>query len=272
MSTYSVPSSDLSDVADAIRARSGEASRLSFPNGFVSAIQSIPNAGFYNPLLSLKCGILGDSVTEGTGASDSSKCYANLLAASFSDLENYGAGGSCISNHWQQPMVNRYNSMDNDLDVVILFGGINDFYAAAAIGNSDSTTTTDFNGALNTIFSGWSTKYAGKQIICVTPYQTDNGTLASYTANSAGKTMKDYVDAMKERCAYYSIPLLDLFSNSGIAAAINSAQKTAFLSSDGIHPNDVGHQRIYERLFSFLLSTTYFPASVSIPNASGVSF
>lgn len=37
--------SDLSDIADAIRAKTGESSPLAFPNDFLSAIQAIPTGG-----------------------------------------------------------------------------------------------------------------------------------------------------------------------------------------------------------------------------------
>lgn len=204
-----------------------------------------------SPLKKLRCGILGDSITAGTGASDPSKAYAALLAGEFASLTNYGVSGSCISQKWQKPFVGRYNGMSNDLDVVIVFGGVNDFYAGVALGEADSTTTTEFNGALNTIMSGLMSKYAGKEIIFVTPIQCDNGSLATTAANSAGNTMQDYVDAIKERCNHYSIPCLDLYALSGMGVAVSGAQHTVF-SHDGIHPNDAGHQRIYERIAGFL--------------------
>lgn len=204
-----------------------------------------------NPLKTLKCGILGDSITAGTGASDTNKSYAALLTAEFVSLANYGVSGSCVAQMWQKPFVSRYNSMASDLDVVIVFGGVNDFYAGVALGEADSTTATEFNGALNTIISGLLTKYAGKEIVFITPPQCDNGTLATTDTNSAGNTMQDYVDAIKARCNHYSIPCLDLYSLSGMGVAVNDAQHTVY-SYDGIHPNDTGHRRIYERIVGFL--------------------
>lgn len=201
-------------------------------------------------LKSLKCGILGDSITEGTGASTTAKSYASLLSAEFASLENKGIGGSCISQHWQKPFVGRWNNLASNLDFVIVFGGVNDFYANAPIGDTDSTANTDFKGALNTIISGLLTKYPTKRLMFITPPQTNNGTLASDQPNGIGKTMQDYVDAIKERCNHYSIPCFDLFANSGVNVADNATQKTA-MTADGIHPNDAGHQRIYELVLGF---------------------
>lgn len=45
MANYKVTSSDLTSVADAIRTKGGTSTSLSFPNGFVSAIQNIPTGG-----------------------------------------------------------------------------------------------------------------------------------------------------------------------------------------------------------------------------------
>lgn len=45
MSNYIVDGSDLTSVADAIRAKSGGSSALAFPAGFVSEIQAIPSGG-----------------------------------------------------------------------------------------------------------------------------------------------------------------------------------------------------------------------------------
>lgn len=206
-------------------------------------------------LKSLKCGILGDSITEGTGASDASKSYASLITPEFKSLNNYGIGGSCIcqNQYYSNPFVNRYNSMANDLDFIIVFGGVNDFYANAVMGETTSTSASEFNGALNTIISGLLTKYPTKRIVFVTPVQTNNGSKASDQTNTQGKTMQDYVNAIKERCNHYSIPCFDLYSNSGVNVANNSTQKTE-MTADGIHPNDKGHQRIYELILGFCKS------------------
>lgn len=197
-------------------------------------------------LKSLKLGILGDSITEGTGASVAAKSYAAMLGAEFASINNYGIGGSCMSQHWSKPMVGRWSSMASTLDFIIIFGGVNDFYASAPLGDNDSTTTTDFNGALNVIIDGLLNKYPAKQLLLVTPPQTNNGTLRSDQQNSAGLTMADYVDAIKERATHYAVPVCDLYAE--YANIANSAAVKTALSADGIHPNDAGHDRIYRRI------------------------
>lgn len=45
MSNYLVDGSDLTDIADAIRAKGGTSAELEFPQGFVDAVEAIPSGG-----------------------------------------------------------------------------------------------------------------------------------------------------------------------------------------------------------------------------------
>ena len=56
--------------------------------------------------------------------------------------------------------------------------------------------------------------------------------------------IKDYKDAIVNVCERWSIPVVDLYGNSGINPAIPSIKNNYF--SDGIHPNSNGHERISE--------------------------
>ena len=53
-----------------------------------------------------------------------------------------------------------------------------------------------------------------------------------------------------EVAAYYSIPVLDLYRNSGISPEI-TAMREAYMP-DGLHPNDSGHAIIARKLAAFL--------------------
>lgn len=61
MSNYIVDGSDLTSVANAIRARSGGSSQLAFPSGFVSEIQSIPSGGSSNNPLVIRNYVIPDA-------------------------------------------------------------------------------------------------------------------------------------------------------------------------------------------------------------------
>ena len=62
--------------------------------------------------------------------------------------------------------------------------------------------------------------------------------------------VKDYADAIKETACYYSIPVLDLYSSSGMNPAIKEQEKLYFY--DGLHPNDAGYEKLSYKVEAFL--------------------
>lgn len=198
-------------------------------------------------------GVIGDSITAGVGTTENSKRFVNLLGNDFASAINYGISSTLIadSNSYSNSFVSRYQNMSNALDYVVVFGGVNDYYHNSPMGTDDSVDTYTFKGALNVMIQGMLTKYVGKDIIFMTPCNSYYLNHSTDTANSAGNTMQDYVDAIKERCAYHGVAVLDLFEMSGMDVAHNTDQK-AYWSSDGVHLSDAGNQRVYERLIGFL--------------------
>ena len=89
--------------------------------------------------------------------------------------------------------------------------------------------------------------FVNKQLFFVTPikmYQTNVWSCNTpYAKNSLGKSLKDYSDIIKEVCEYYSIPVIDMFSLSGMNPTM---EWSLFADTDGkhVHPNAAGHQRM----------------------------
>ena len=65
-------------------------------------------------------------------------------------------------------------------------------------------------------------------------------------ANGDGHTLKDYVDAIKDVCELYGVPVIDTFSKSGLNPMI-TAIYSAYIT-DGLHPNEAGHRLIADRI------------------------
>jgi lysophospholipase L1-like esterase len=61
-----------------------------------------------------------------------------------------------------------------------------------------------------------------------------------------------YVDIIKEVARYYSLPVCDLYANSGLQPNV-SVIKEKYIP-DGLHPNDKGNEIIAEKLGEFLKS------------------
>lgn len=69
------------------------------------------------------------------------------------------------------------------------------------------------------------------------------------SANGQGKLLVDYLQAIKDVCAVYSVPVLDLYATSGV----NATTRTTLLGDD-LHPTGDG-AHIYERKISAFVRT-----------------
>jgi len=64
--------------------------------------------------------------------------------------------------------------------------------------------------------------------------------------------LKTYVAIIREVAEYYSLPVIDLYANSGIQPKVDIMREK--FMPDGLHPNDAGHERIAHVIGNFLLS------------------
>lgn len=198
--------------------------------------ESIQVNNLPNSILSLKkVGFLGDSITYGLGATTPfpTVIHNNTNCISL----NYGISQSTIGatdKTTAVPMSERYNLMDSNLDYICVFGGSNDYDYQIPIGTSTDTTNTTFYGALNVLISGLIERYPGKPLIFLTPlYRTLN--------RESGYKFLDYVNAIIERCNYYSIPVFNLTERSTIKSLINTINTKYYVNGDRLHPNNEGH-------------------------------
>ena len=61
--------------------------------------------------------------------------------------------------------------------------------------------------------------------------------------NTLGKTLTDYRNAILEVCDYYSIPVLDLYSQSGFTTGLIESE-VQLLFPDKLHPNEKTNKEI----------------------------
>ena len=197
-----------------------------------------------------KIGCLGDSITFGAGGTSWVTRLKELTGCKYAI--NYGVSGTTIeTNGTGQSFVERYTNMANDLDLICVWGGVNDHHWTGTAGrpfgniNSPTTETNSFYGALKNLCEGLINKYPGKTIMFITPmknrgYVAGGKTCCAWNEpNEIGKTLTDYRNAIIEVCDYYSIPVLDLYSCSGISPMVNSQVNE--LMPDHLHPNTKGN-------------------------------
>lgn len=203
----------------------------------------------------MKILFLGDSITEGVGASCPELCYVNLVKEKLGcDVVNYGISGTRIARQYIDTRVTFFDwdfqqramIMDKDADLVFVFGGTNDYdHGNAKIGECTSTDPYTFCGGLNNLVNYLVSIYGLKKLCFLLPlrrYKEDNG------ENSLG----EYVECMRKVLKKNKIKYLDFFE-TGISKP--QTEKNEGYFCDGLHPNDKGHEWIANQIYEYIVSS-----------------
>ena len=206
-------------------------------------------------LTHLTINFLGDSITEGYGVNDVKNCFVSRIAAETGCIcRNYGISGTRIARQKKAsvyPMhdldfVARVPCMGEDADLIVVFGGTNDFgHGDAPLGCMDDRDVFTFYGALHTLYSSLKARYSGKPIVVITPLQR-----ARPLEKSIVPALSDYVDIIKQVAAFYDLPVLDLFQQSRLHPRTEQLRERYL--PDGLHPNDEGHAILASEILTFL--------------------
>ncbi len=208
-----------------------------------------------------KIAFLGDSITCGVGASTPEKAYASLVArdGGFSESYNFGVSATRIANQVaedprgkSETFVERIDRMPDNIDIVLVFGGTNDYgHGDAPFGKPTDRTPDTFYGAMDKMLTKLIEKYPRSKIVLLTPIhrEAEEKYINEYGVRNCA-TLGEYVTAEKAVAARYSIPVIDLYETSGICPD-NKINKETY-TVDGLHPNDTGHRVIADKILSFI--------------------
>ena len=229
---------------------------------------------------------IGDSITNGVGASSADTKYVKVLAdkLGLASFKNLGKNGTTLCTDTTSKTGCNFKSLTlancSGADVVTIMLGTNDFNGAVPDVNVMGTFLEDSTATVYGALNRWCKQIVefrsdpackDTKFFFVTPIPgLSNLTLYSSAkrhgdqnkVNAAGWTMREYCEALLKTCEYYKIPVLDLnrygnmyFKNE------NEDHITAYLK-DNVHPNDAGHGQIAEDLYQFLLmNPSYVPKS-----------
>ncbi len=208
-----------------------------------------------------KINFLGDSITEGCGTSSEAARFSSLIAEKYCAVSrNYGIAGTRIARqrqasaepNWDKNFIDRVDIMDSDADIIVVFGGTNDFgHGDAPLGNMDSRSEYTFYGALHTLYTKLIEKYPESSIVVLTPiHRTSEDNIRGDGYKEPAGPLKTYVEIIREVAEYYSLPVLDLFKVSGMQPKIPVIKEKYI--PDGLHPNDAGHLILADKIGKFL--------------------
>ena len=216
---------------------------------------------------------LGDSITYGINTTKKYHEYLKELVG-FSTCNNYGIDGSSITSH-SDGICDRLSSVSSNSDIIFIFGGTNDFFYNKPLGEWYSlsgkkrtlnTNTTTFKGALSVICDTLKTNFPNKQIVLMTPIHryTFGGQQTDFEANASGLYLEDYVNCIKEAGQIFSIPVIDLYGESGLYPANTANATEYFHTNDKLHPNEKGHLRLAKTIMKKLKNIPCMETSENI--------
>lgn len=209
-----------------------------------------------------KIAFLGDSITFGAGTSAEEHIFWNVIARETgAETYGYGIGGTRIAKQriFTPGMLkdgyyeSRVDDMIPDADIVVVFGGTNDFgHGDAPFGCMEDRTADTFYGACHMLIRHLLERYPAAQLVFMTPLHRcseDQDDVNEMGVRAQGKLVR-YVDAIIEVCGWYGVPVLDLFRTCQIQPRVPVIRERYM--PDGLHPNDAGHRILASRLISFL--------------------
>ena len=198
----------------------------------------------------------GDSITFGAGYAGG---YGKLLADKYGSVNtNNAVTGATLatgttysdgsSRHYISESV--VSSVNRQYDYMILSGGFNDYGNNVPIGTlsnakfcfTNPVANDNVIGALETMFRHILQNYPTTKVFYLITHKVNRCTTEP---NSIGKTMQDYVNAIKSVCERYSIPVINIWEESRMLTVYDNIANTYTNNSDRVHPNELGYKEFY---------------------------
>ena len=210
-----------------------------------------------NYLYQKKIMAVGDSMVQGHNLSSDKVWLSKIAVRNNMTADNRGKNGAFMSNR-------QYGGQDNSVyqklcvpasefyistedlsscNYILIYAGTNDCEVSITIGELDSINPSEFCGALNLICQALQSRAPRAHIGFITPYLRE------------GKESRcqNYVDAIKNVCAKYSIPVFDNAKDGSICWS-STAIKTALTLNDTYHLNEAGMDFVSLKYEQFLRS------------------
>lgn len=215
-----------------------------------------------------KVNFLGDSITEGVGVSDQNNRYDNALARllGLSQVNSYSISGSRLAHQTFPSAKPRYDlcfcgrayDMDKSADMVIVYGGVNDYiHGDAPFGAIGDTNLSTFCGGVYFLMSFLRETYGDKPILFLAPArcflrkEIDDRFPSTHAAKRvAGKELRAYADAILETAKEFDVKVLDLYNDLGIDP--HDPKQFEAYTTDGLHFNDAGHAVLANKVKEFI--------------------
>ncbi|TDD94305.1 SGNH/GDSL hydrolase family protein [Flavobacterium cellulosilyticum] len=229
-----------------------------------------------------KVAFLGDSMTDKRRIGTTCVYWEYLNELLGTTPFVYGVSGNQWNDIYKQS-VKLHDEKGTDIDAILIFAGTNDYMHNTPLGEffSETTKQTNFNGnevirkyrtpnlndttfcgRINKAMSYLKNNYPQQQIIIMTPihrglakFNEKNVQPDENYANSQGLYIDAYVAVLKQAASYWAVPLIDLYSESGLFPMADSQlQYFHDKEMDRLHPNALGDYRLAKTIQYKLLA------------------
>ena len=247
----------------------------------ISAKEGTANENKQTQWSGKKIAFLGDSMTQ---KRDSSNTVYWEYLADLMEIEPfvYGISGNQWDGIFRQAQKLKQEH-GTDVDAILIFAGTNDYNHNTPLGNfySETAKETNFNGTMvirkyrtliendstfcgriNKVMSFLKQNYPDQQIVIMTPihrgfakFSEKNVQPEENFSNDLGLYIDDYVNILKNAASVWAVPLIDLYSSSGLYPVLDSNTKYfSNASTDRLHPNSAGNFRLAKTIQYQLLA------------------
>lgn len=175
------------------------------------------------------------------------------------------------------------DSVGDKIDAVIIWCGTNDFNHNVPLGDffSEKLDSVNHNGEMklrkhrnlemndstlagniNRVMSFLKENFPDRQVIIMTPIHRGYANFSAKNvqpdenyANDLGLYIDDYVNMLRKAADVWAVPMIDLYSMSGIYPNFDSnIRYISKKDTDRLHPNNEGHRRIARTIESQLMA------------------
>lgn len=193
-----------------------------------------------NALRGKRLAVIGDSYVKNHREPISNTWHYLLAQKHGMVYLNYGRNGNCVSidrTQWGEAMYKRYRNMADSLDYIIIIAGHNDASLLDSIG------IATYKARANEFCQGLVERYPKARIFWFTCW------------NNANPNFLKVVDATKEVCGQWGIPVFDAARQSNIFALSDTFRDLYFQGGrrDSAHLNARGHHRFLPVAEHFIL-------------------
>jgi lysophospholipase L1-like esterase len=225
---------------------------------------------------------LGDSMTDKRRVGTTCVYWEYLNELLETEAFVYGISGNQWNDIYKQA-VKLHEEKGTNIDAILIFAGTNDFNHSIPMGDFFSETAKQTNvngkevtrkyrtpnlndstfcGRINKAMSYLKNNNPQQQIIIMTPihrgyakFNDKNVQPDENYSNGQGLYIDAYVEALKQAASYWAVPLIDLYSISGLFP-LTEAQSQYFHNKDLdlLHPNALGDYRLAKTIQYQLLA------------------